>query len=276
MAQPNVYMFANSAASDGEANATWELLGGSDKIVWCGVGGSAGMADTAIPNKQRPISGTEAVDEMWVGSTTSYTQIPLYGATGAPPDTPKGNVQVMMVTWDDPIATNPRITCYDATARTAVSNILAGTAGDTSSTSYIKARWSKATNTTWCDATTGIAGAKIIDGSQNVADIGGYDNIGGLSQSLQGDTQYLENDLDTQAESTTAYPGDVAGIHCFSNDESTSTYVGSDLEAIFTHANNTGILGDGRYSVFDILCWTGANLPPGTYNDKLSFRYTWT
>lgn len=268
MAQPNVYMYANSASTDGDANAIWVLLGGSDKIVWCGAGGSAGMADTAIPNKQRPITGEEIVDEMWVGSTTSYTQVPLYGGTGVPLDTPKGKIDVMLVTWDDPIATNPRITCYDATARTAASDILAGHATDTSNTSYIKARWSKSTNTAWCDAQTGTAGALQIDGT------GVADTSDNLSQSLQGDTQYLENALDTQAESDSEY-SDSNGVHCFSDDETSQTYAATDLNTIFSNGSNPD-LGNGRYTVFDILCWTGANLPPGTYNDKLSFRYTWT
>lgn len=268
MTQPNVYMFANSAATDGDSNAIWELLGGSDKIVWCGVGGYAGMPDTGIPNKQRPISGTEVVDEMWVGSTTSYTQIPLYGATGVPPTTPKGYIDVMLITWDGPIATNPRITCYDATARTAASNILAGHATDTSSTSYIKARWSKSTNTSWCTAATGSAGAVDIDGT-GVADTGTN-----LAQSMQGDTQYLENALDTTTDSDNEYTHS-NGEHCFSNDTGSGDYT-YDLETRFSHASNSGNLGLGRFTVFDILCWTGENLAPGTYNDKLSFRYTWT
>lgn len=269
MAQPNVKMYANiDDTADDDANADFVLLGGSDKIVWCGVGGSGGMADTAIPNKQRPISGQEVVDEMWIGSSTSYQQIPYYGATGSPPTTPKGNVRVMMVTWDDPIATNPRITCYDATARTHASKILDGTAGDTGSTSYIKARWSKSPNTSWCTASTGSAGAKIIDGSQNVADTGTA-----LAQSLQGDTQYLENDLDTVVESDTAY-GHSSGEHCFSDSTDTGKDYTYDLDTRFP--GTTATLGTGRFTLFDILCWTGAALPPGTYNDKLSFRYTWT
>lgn len=269
--QPNVFMYANADA-DTDADAVWTLLASGDKIVWCGVGGSAGMADTAIPNKQRPTSGTEAVDEMWVGTTTSYVNVPLYGATGTPPETPKGNIRVMMVTWDNAIATNPRITCYDASARTATSNILAGTtdtfdSGRGTNASYIKARWSKSVNATWCDATTGFIGAKVI-GITAISDAG--EN---LSQSLQGDTQYLENDLTTTGFSDTAY-GHVNGEHCFSDNTDGGKLYTYDLKARFPASSDlTGL--QGRFTVFDILCWTGANLPPGTYADKLSFRYTW-
>jgi hypothetical protein len=189
------------------------------------------MEQSAIPNKQRPVAlPCTIVDEMWVGTSGSYTRVKGY--TGAL----NYNDNVLSLTWSSAIATAPRFTAYDASARTAASAILSGNSTDTLDTSYIKACWADSLDSgdEWQNAvaTSGTAGAIVDSTAANTP------------QSLQADTQYLEIDTYTGGTSKSNWNFDEAST-------------GNDVK-------------------MNILIFTGPNLPPGTYTDRVSFRYTWT
>jgi hypothetical protein len=230
MAQPTVYLYFNAAQSNYEVSPTWGAIG-SNTVVWCGAGGSAGMAQSAIPNKQRPVAlPCTIVDEMWVGVSGNYVRV--MGYTGAV----NYNDKLLSITWSSAIATAPRFTAYDAVNRTATSAILAGNMTDTLNTSYIKACWTDnlTSGGAWQDiaATSGEAGPIVDSTACNTP------------QSLQADTQYLEIDTYSGGTSKTGWNFDVASA--------------------------------GNAVTMHIMVYTGPNLPPGTYTDRISFRYTWT
>jgi len=146
------------------------------------------------------------------------------------------NDNVLSLTWSSAIATAPRFTAYDAAARTATSGILAGNTTDTGSTSYIKA--------CWCDnLQSGDPWASL---TSFIGDAGAIKDSTACNtgQSLKADTQYLEIDTYTGGTSKTNW----------NFDEATT----------------------GNAVKMNIIVYSGPNLPPGTYTDRVSFRYTWT
>jgi hypothetical protein len=146
------------------------------------------------------------------------------------------NDNVLSITWSSAIATAPRFTAYDALSRTAVSSILSGNSTDTGDTSYIKA--------CWCDS--------LIDSSpwsgltSFVGVSGGVQDSTACNtgQSLKADSQYLEVDTYSTGVSKANWNFDQAST--------------------------------GNNVKMNIIVYTGPNLPPGTYTDRISFRYTWT
>ena len=146
------------------------------------------------------------------------------------------NDNVLSLTWSSAIATAPRFTAYDAAARTANSSILAGHANDTSNTSYIKACWTD--NLTSSDDWASLTSSAGANGG--IVDSTSC-NVG---QSLKGDSQYLEIDTYSTGTSKANWNFDQAST-------------GNDV-------------------TMNIIVYTGPNLPPGTYTDRISFRYTWT
>jgi hypothetical protein len=143
----------------------------------------------------------------------------------------------LSITWSSAIATAPRFTAYDAAARTATSSILAGTETDTGSTSYIKACWCDNLQSS-DDWYTSLT--SFIGTAGGVVDSTSC-NVG---QSLKADSQYLEID----------------------------TYTGGTSKAGW----NFDASSTGNAVKMQIIVFTGPNLPPGTYTDRISFRYTWT
>ena len=152
MAAPNIKLYVN-IGSDPSPN--WSEVGASQQIVYCGSGGTTNM--TTPPSKSVPTgSSCELYSEMWKGSSGSYTKV----ANWFDDMTLNGMQNVLKFTWDAAFAAAPVITVYDNSSRVSTSQMLAGTAGDTNSTSYIKGVLTDASITaSWCSATTGASGA---------------------------------------------------------------------------------------------------------------------
>jgi hypothetical protein len=146
------------------------------------------------------------------------------------------NANVLSLTWSSAIATAPRFTAYDAAARTTTSAMLSGNSTDTGSTSYIKACWSYGLD----------AGDPWASLTSFVGVAGAINDSTSMAngQSLQGDTQYLQIDTYSTGESLANWNFDQAST--------------------------------GNAVTMNIIVYTGPNLPPGTYTDRISFRYTWT
>jgi len=177
MAAPVVTFYGNTNT---EASPTWTEVTSGKRVAFTGAGGATGMTDAQIPNVTKPTGPPPTIaPEAWVETgTNTWLEVDVtYDGTV--------NTNNNVFRWG--LATNapasaPIFTAYDAGGRTVVSKILAGDATDTSSTSYIKAARTSALGSSWTTATTGSAGAVTA------VDTG---------QSLQGDTQYLQDTVST-------------------------------------------------------------------------------
>jgi len=179
MAQPVVTFYGNN---DTNGSPAWTEVTTGKRVAFTGAGGSTSMTDAQIPNVTKPTSGTAIASECWLETgTNTWVEVDIvYDGTV--------NTNTKVFRWN--LATNapasgPIFTAYDSGGRTVVSPILAGDATDTSSTSYLKGARTSTLGSSWTSATTGTAGA------QTSTDTG---------QSLQGDTQYLQDSSATTGD----------------------------------------------------------------------------
>jgi hypothetical protein len=146
MVAPNVKMYTNSGT---EGVPSWSEVTASQQVIFCGSGGDPAM--TSPPAKEVPAAGTELYDEMWKGSSGSWARVNTYYNDMTLND----NQNVLRFTWDAAFASAPALCVFDNASRVATSQMLAGTAGDTNSTSYVKACLTNAgIAANWCIATT--------------------------------------------------------------------------------------------------------------------------
>jgi hypothetical protein len=160
MAAPTVTIYLNTGT---EASPTWTEVTSSHTIYFTG----PDTTSTSIDPVTAPVSGTKIAEELWFGSSGSYTQCTTY--TGAV----NTNQNVLRVYFaNNPTSTPPRLTYYDDTNHGSdpSDEIAAGTAG-TGNTGWIKATetTSGAPPSNWCTATTGSSGGattNCLDGDQ--------------------------------------------------------------------------------------------------------------
>ena len=153
-----------------ELSASWSTVASDEQVIFCGSGGTPGMTDP--PVKTVPASAG-LYTEMWKGKSASYLKINTYYDDMAL----NSNQNVLKFTWDRAFAAAPALCVFDNASRVATSTLLSGTAGDTSSTSYVKACLTTAAiGADWCTAVT-ENGTKVTTMNQG--------------QAMQGLTHYI-------------------------------------------------------------------------------------
>ena len=117
--------------------------------------------------------------ECWKGKSASYTKINTYYN-----DMSLNNTRnVFKFTWDRAFASAPAICVFDNASRVATSQMLSGTAADTSSTSYVKGCLTNPSILpNWCTATTenGVGQAAFNTG-QAMQGLSHYLSLSGTS-----------------------------------------------------------------------------------------------
>lgn len=145
MTAPVVNLYAN-IGSEGVPN--WSGVAADESIIYCGSGGTGGMTD--LPVEDLPVAN-KLYTACWKGKSGSYSKVNTYYDDMAL----NGNQNVFKFTWDRAFAAAPAICFFDNASRVATSQMLAGTAGDTSSTSYVKGCLTDAgISANWCTVTT--------------------------------------------------------------------------------------------------------------------------
>jgi len=182
-----------------ENNTTesYQALGAANtEVRWSGTGtGLLSTASASWPADIRPAStGNVAYTYAFTADTTGFGFWGGSATAANPPAFSNANYKWARWTWDalGTFASAPIFTAYDNTSdNSATSGILAGTAGDTGSYSYLKANlWGDVTSTS--GPTAAPTNAPVVtDGAAGSVSPTAGANWATHYQALQGDTNYL-------------------------------------------------------------------------------------